>query len=878
MNKKFKLILLSLTALFVILTFNTVFAGEADIYSEKEFLSQLAINKDIMSPDDAEITRGEFAYLVARMANLNTNVSSDGGFADVEGHKYQNEINTLKKYGITSGTSENTFTPDGKVSLSAAAKLLVTAMDFDKLAEVSGGYPYGYLKIANSADLFVGVSMDDDILTVGESYIIIYNALVADKSVIEGISGGDVIYATQSGRNLLTDNFGLTPKTGKVTSVGLIGINEQKASKDQIGIDYELFDTDISMDNYFGLNVTAWYKKQEGKVYALSVSDSSELKDLRACDIASYDNYVISYYETDNKTVKYKLDRAFTYMENGRVSVFDKTSLIFKDGKVRLVDTNGDSYYDYVLAQKIKYFVISSIDSINNIIYDAKSELKKLDLSEDDSKQYTIETDGQKSAFEDLSEGMTLSVIASTDKAICTIYASTNTMEAQLQETGDGKLVLKGSEYKTNAYFTGNHSSIKVGGDYIFLIAHDGTITSVQPAGQDGYKYGIFLDFSDGRGSFESPSIKIMDETGVVWGYELSKKIRLNGGTPVDNTDPSIKPLFISGSDIRYQLIRYSLKDGMISKLDTEKETLSSWDFKTEKSEDDYLTKYMKNTQVFYRSGQYTYGTPGVAFSGAIIFRVPTNYDTLGQKFADESFSIVSLGEIKDESEPYIDVYDFDDSMTPKVILYRENATSSTVKSPSYRDRTYVVTSITDAVDPDGEVSKLIRAFADSDYEELFVKTDMYSQFAEKPTVGDCVRITKDLKGYVIGLSVDVEYELISGNHEFTPNYSKYGVNNMAHAHITYYTGEVFVSKDDALTIRVIDNPPAGYWVETPGRIFRLGASKPVYIEYNVTTGKAKKITSADIIGSKEAGDGNGSIVVCRTEYGCVQTAIVYTK
>ena len=129
--------------------------------------------------------------------------------------------------------------------------------------------------------------------------------------------------------------------------------------------------------------------------------------------------------------------------------------------------------------------------------------------------------------------------------------------------------------------------------------------------------------------------------------------------------------------------------------------------------------------------------------------------------------------------------------MTPRVILYRENATSTTVKYPGYQARTYVVTSISDAVDPDGDVSVLIRAFADSDYEEFYVKPDMYSQFAQIPTIGDCIRITTDLAGYIIGLRVDVEYELLNNTHEFTPHYGNYGVNNMAHAHITYYTGEV---------------------------------------------------------------------------------------
>lgn len=877
MNKKYKFILLCLAIFAFIFAFNTVFAAKSDLKSEKQFLSQLGINDGIESSDDSQITRGEFAYMVARMANLNTNVSSDDGFADVYGHKYQNEINTLKKYGLTSGTSENTFTPDGKMSVSAAAKLVVSAMDFDKLAQVSGGYPYGYLKIANSAKLFAGVSTDDDILTVGESYIIIYNALVADKSVIEGISGEDIIYGTQSGRNLLTENFGLKQKTGTVTSVGLVAVNEQKATKGKIGIDYELFNTNVSMDEYFGFEVSAWYDEQDKKIYAVSVTDGAQVKVIDACDISGYDSYVISCFEPDGKTVKYRLDRGFTYMINGRVSTFNRTSLNFEDGTVRLVDTQGDGIYDFVLAQKVKYFVISNIDSTRNIIYDSKSEIKKIDLSEDNSVQYSIEIDGLKSDFDSLAVGMTLSVIMSDDKTICNIYASTQVLETTLEELIEKKLVLKGKEYKTNTYFKTNYTTLRVGGEYVFSVACDGTITSATPAGQSGYKYGIFLNFSAGQDGIKEPAIKIMCDTGEVMGFELNKKIRLNG-VLVNNTDSSIRNLLLSGSNIKYQLIRYSLNDGKISKLDTETQSLTSWDFETPKSEDDSLTKYMHNTQVFYRSGRYCYGTPGVAFTGALIFRVPINYDTIGVSFSDESFSIVSLDEIKDESEPYIDVYDFDDTMTPRVILYRENATSTTVKYPGYQAKTYVVTSISDAVDPDGDVSVLIRAFADSEYEEFYVKPDMYSQFAQIPTVGDCIRITTDLAGYIIGLRVDVEYELLNNTHEFTPHYGNYGVNNMAHAHITYYTGEVYISKDDALTLRVIDNPPAGYWVETPGRIMRLGASNPVYIEYNAKTGKARKITSSDIIGSKEAGAGNGSMVVCRTEYGCVQTVIVYTK
>jgi len=886
MNKKIKFILFTFVSLILALSFNSVFASEADLNSEKQFLSYLEINKDITSPDDARITRAEFAYMVARMANLDTNVSSDGGFSDVEGHRYQKEINTLKKYGITSGTAENIYTPEGNVSVSAAAKLVVAALELDKIAEASGGYPYGYLKIANNADLFKGVSTDDDILTVGESYIVIYNALVADKGVMEGIYGDDVIYGTGNGKNLLTENFGLEQKKGTVTSVGLVGVNETKADKGKIGIDYELFDTNISMDNFFGLEVSVWYKEQDKKIYAVSIADGAHFKDLNAYDISGYENYVVSYYDENGKEVKYKLDKAFTYMLNGRASVFDKNSLVFKDGTVRLIDTDGNGQYDFVHARKLKYFVISSIDSIKNVIYDSKSELKMLDLADDNTKEYTIEADGKMADFESLSVGMVLSVVMSEDKTICNIYASTQVLETTLEELSQDKLILKGKEYATNTYFDANYTALKVGGDYVFSLAHDGTVTSAQIAGTGSYKYGIVLGFRDGSGkAFETPAIKLMDETGAISGFELNKKIRLNG-VSVNNTDTSIRDLLLSGDAVKYQLVKYSLTDGMLSKLDTENQTLTSWDFETAKSEDDSLTKYMNNTQVFYRSGRYTYGTPGVSFKGALIFRVPTNYDTVGESFGDESFSIVSLGEIKDESEPYVDVYDFDDTMTPKVILYRENATSTSVKYPGYQARTYVVTGVSNAVDPDGEEAILIRAFSDSNYEELYVKPDMYAQFAQTPTPGDCIRITTDLKGYVTGLRVDVDYEFLNNNHEFTPYYDNdgvndditTGVNNMAHAHITYYTGEVYISKNDALTIKVIDNPPKGYWKETPGRILRLGSSNPVYLEYNVTSGKARKITSADIIGYKEAGEGNGSVVVCRTEYGCVQTVIVYTK
>ena len=67
------------------------------------------------------------------------------------------DINFAAQQGYISGTSERTFSPDMPVTDVQAVKVLLSMLGYDILARQKGGYPSGYILVANQTQLVRGV-------------------------------------------------------------------------------------------------------------------------------------------------------------------------------------------------------------------------------------------------------------------------------------------------------------------------------------------------------------------------------------------------------------------------------------------------------------------------------------------------------------------------------------------------------------------------------------------------------------------------------------------------------------------------------------------------------------------------------------------------
>lgn len=134
-------------------------------YEAIEVLADLKIleGKDANNFDpDANIKRSEFAAVICRALKAEAAASGSTGvkFNDVAAdHWAAGYINWAADSKIVNGRGNGNFDPDANVTYQEAVKMIVAAMGFGPLAEKRGGYPTGYMAIANTYSIPSGVAM-----------------------------------------------------------------------------------------------------------------------------------------------------------------------------------------------------------------------------------------------------------------------------------------------------------------------------------------------------------------------------------------------------------------------------------------------------------------------------------------------------------------------------------------------------------------------------------------------------------------------------------------------------------------------------------------------------------------------------------------------
>lgn len=112
---------------------------------------------------EGEVTRAEFAAMVLRltkMEDLAELYKNDVVFSDVPaGEWYTGYINGTVNAGYMNGYSEGTFGPNDPVLFEQAAKVLITILGYEPVAQQNGGYPNGYTMTATTTGLTKGAAI-----------------------------------------------------------------------------------------------------------------------------------------------------------------------------------------------------------------------------------------------------------------------------------------------------------------------------------------------------------------------------------------------------------------------------------------------------------------------------------------------------------------------------------------------------------------------------------------------------------------------------------------------------------------------------------------------------------------------------------------------
>lgn len=267
-----------------------VFAGSFEDITDKDVaqavdrLSLLGILEgypDGTFKPENTITRAEFAAVAVRAKGLKDAAdASEGlmtGFTDVPaGHWASGYINIATKLGLVNGMGDGTYAPEAPITYEQAVTLIVRTLGYEPSAQTKGGYPYGYLIVANEIELLDGVTgVQGAPASRGIVAQITDNALEIAKMIQVGF-GTDAKYVVSGSKEhgdeakpqyLLNDlgvdevigdlyeTFRLEKSTLKKNEVKIAGLPDS-ANK---YVKYKVTD-DVDVDALLGIGITAWAK------------------------------------------------------------------------------------------------------------------------------------------------------------------------------------------------------------------------------------------------------------------------------------------------------------------------------------------------------------------------------------------------------------------------------------------------------------------------------------------------------------------------------------------------------------------------------------------------------------------------------------------
>ena len=873
--RKIVSIILSLAMLASVLAVSSFANSDTNVNVAHSFLSQLGITESVTGNADGNITRAEFTAMIVRALNM-TNLTPDTNvFTDCSNSPFVSEIHIAKALGITNGTSATLFSPDFTVSTSVAAKMAVSALGYTDKAEATGGYPTAYLKIANSLDLFTGVVATGDCLTLSDACTFVYNMMLAKKAVISGVEEGNLIVETTPGTNLLTENYGYTYVSGIVDTVAAYGINFSASDAGSIEIGGKFYKTETDFTHLLGFCVDAWIDDR-GFVRLAIPSEENKTATINAKDVVGYSNLLLKAEDSvTSKETTYRMEKGFSFILNGRIISHTDSSFIFPNGTLTLVDNNGNNSYDFVIAEKTEYFVISGVNAVNNVIYDSYSAHKSISLESDEEYTVSLTLNGEPASVYDLTENMVCEVLMSEDGKLCRVNAVSSVASGIVSEIGADYYVVGGEAHKITDYFKNLGIGVNAGSAYDFLLSSDGSIVGIANAGASSMKYGYYMDYAKKSGLENNVSLKIMTTMGDIEVFTLKEKIILDG-EPVLAASTAVLNKLKSGDIPLYQVVRYKAADGVITHLDTADESGEEWVVGEYEPEDNSLTKYVDKLSVHYRSS-VTFGIPNVSFKNAVIFEVPKDLATEpNAKYADELFMVSGTGSLTNDVSYKVDAFDYDNRYLPAVIVLYRSTDSSVLAAPSTSSVGYVVREMTDAIDSEGVAHKLIKVYGGGKYEQFYIDPISYESMIKQkkiPAKGDIVRLTTNAKGYVVGISIDVKYD--TDTKAITVNYGQSGVSTTSYDYLSYYSGKVLSLGNGHIAL-TNENAPSG--AVSGGGIVNLSLGSAKYVVYNTKSGEIYAGNSQSVVTKLTAGLENASRVVCKTSHYSVNTVYIYIE
>ena len=844
-------------------TTGTTPAYDAQAYEVASGLMESLLGASVFGSDPAaQVSRAQFVSGVTKIFGVPA-ISADQLYSDVgSDHAFFGEISSAYNAGWISYAEK--FNPDAVIKLSEAVKIMLCAADYKVMADAKGGYPAGYLTVAQSIDLLDNVqSAEAGALTVADATIMFENLMMADVFEIESYGekmdyrkGGEIylekLYEAYSVEGVLTS----TIYSSMVMDAPFIKDNDEVTID---GIAYKCSKID---ENLLGKKVVAYVSKDGTKktLYCAIPEDNTEFTVI-AADFGGISGNDFTYYDENGRGKTKRLDSAYKVIYNGRrVSKIEPYMLEDIGATVRILENSGDSAFDVVFIDGYIYGMITGVDFVNGYV-GIETPGSMIDLNDEDEYVCYIESsEGKEIELFELKRGTVLAIKASADERIYQMKVCENTASGAITAVlpEEGIVTIDKKDYNASKAFIERYISgglIDVGDNVSITIGVHGELAYLAASIAD-MRYGYLLDVKyDNKGFDSSVMVKLYGGGSDFDIYELEEKLTIDGGTTKTKREDVVSGLVANSMSV----IKYSLnEDGKINAIDFLTDDVTG--FGELKNSMNSLTKFYDNAagQLRYRSGCYGFNSKAI-LTNASIFFVPAQES---DRDDIEKFSVGSYTTLQSDSMYSCDIYDIDEyGMAAFVVIYSEAASDPT----AYTYGSYVVESVTKAIN-DSIEGYNIYCWANKTYHTLFLPGDVEVDKAngrknDVLTSGDIVRFR--VQNNIIK-NVYVDYKFEDGKPVFVGSTGSTNSNVTAENRLAYIEGKVYSANGSSIVISQTADEDGIY-------DFSFENLKPyktagTIVCFDTETGKVRPV-SVDNIRTYRGYKDNADMVIMRQNY-----------
>ncbi len=700
-------------------------------------------------PNDT-IIRSEVTRMVIHALGLEDAAKSSQGiskFPDVPVDHWANGyINIATSQKIVVGDDTGKFRPNDKITYAEAMTILVRALGYEKVAEMKGGFPHGYIVVGSDNKISTGVfSSAYKHISRGEVARMTENALNA--KIMEVTGYGDDLKHEITDKTLLKDKLNVIKSQGQIVAIPNTSLEgASNLSQGEVKIGNKVYDTDQNLNNLLGYNVVFYVtetdKSDNTIILALpeeNKNSSIEIKaDLFEKISEKNGEKVLEFFKTesDKKLSNATLETDAKLIYNGKYEAMSDELLNMKNksGKVVLLDTDRSGKYDIAFVTEYSNMVVEEVTASGKIIDKYSAPAIKLD-EEDEDISFTITRGYEELKPSDLKEFDVLSVAKSKDSKIFSIVVSNETVDGKVTGVSSEGVYIDGKLYKIADNYT---AQIGLGTEGKFYLDIDNKIAATDKLSQISDSYAYLVKAYADMNADEVAKFKVFTKDGAEKLFVATEKIKYNGVRGKLATD--VVDEFNKEGSTKKQLITYTLNsEGQIIAIDTAKDNSQTGAI----DENNFTMNHILDDAKF--NGALNMLGNVKLDDKTIIFDIPESATDISD------YSIASLSMFEDGQKYDAIVFDKTEDFYAKVIIvtnaaFQTNADSSIA----------IVEKVVSATNDEDEETEMLYAYQDGKQIKINAEESGILEKSEGVSLknGDIIQYQKNSKGEIASIRV----------------------------------------------------------------------------------------------------------------------------